>query len=129
MLIMLEFSRKQVMVSRLFRYSNSDHQEVVIPIDPGPLYFLKVDHFMCHRKQNDSIFGPRNEVYWSFAAGTDGGAQKSFKTGEYGEVESGDVRQMNIDFFEGVVHGHLGGLSAGKQMTVTLSSTTRWWKR
>jgi hypothetical protein len=88
----------------------SSHEQVpVIPIDPGPLYFLKADRFMCHRKQDDTVFGPRNEIYWSFAAGADGGVQKSFKTGEYGEIESGDVRQMNQSFFEGVVHGHLGG--------------------
>ncbi|KAM0136234.1 hypothetical protein ACHAO1_004711 [Botrytis cinerea] len=32
---------------------------------------LKLNIFQCHRKQNDSAFGPKNEGYWAVASGSD----------------------------------------------------------
>ncbi|KAF7877714.1 hypothetical protein EAF04_001385 [Stromatinia cepivora] len=73
-------------------------------------YRLQFRRFGCHRKQSDSMFGPKNEIYWAVAAGADGHDKNSFKTGEYGSIETGTVRSMGgLDYWTGSVQEHLAG--------------------
>ncbi|KAF7881472.1 hypothetical protein EAF00_011841 [Botryotinia globosa] len=51
-------------------------------------YKMTLGRFRCHRQQNDVAFGPRNEIYWAVASGSDVRDERNFKTGEYGSVES-----------------------------------------
>ncbi|TGO08041.1 hypothetical protein BTUL_0229g00080 [Botrytis tulipae] len=61
------------------------------------------------RKQNDSAFGPKNEIYWAVASGSDRQSQKYFKTPEYGSVESGSQRTLGQEYFKGGVEEFLAG--------------------
>lgn len=70
---------------------------------------LVLKRFKCHRKQDDSVFGPKNEIYWAVASGSDVRDEKNFKTDEYGSVESGDVRQMDLVYFQGAIQYHFAG--------------------
>ncbi|TEY60285.1 hypothetical protein BOTCAL_0182g00080 [Botryotinia calthae] len=56
---------------------------------------MNFQRFKCHRKQDDSITGPRNEIYWAVASGSDSRKQRSFKTSEYGNIETGSMRSMD----------------------------------
>ncbi|THV47514.1 hypothetical protein BGAL_0305g00010 [Botrytis galanthina] len=70
---------------------------------------MTLKRFKCHRKQNDSLLGPRNEIYWGLAAGSDVRNKESFRTGQYGEIEDGSVREMGQTYFEGAVIEHFAG--------------------
>ncbi|TGO31648.1 hypothetical protein BHYA_0456g00010 [Botrytis hyacinthi] len=72
-------------------------------------FTLMLDRFKCHRKQADSITGPRNEIYWAVACGSDQQDKYSFQTDEYGKVNSGDTRDMKLEYFYGHVEGFLAG--------------------
>lgn len=73
-------------------------------------YRLQFQRFKCHRKQDDSMFGPKNEIYWAVAAGADGHDKNSFKTSEYGSIETGTVRSMGgLDYWTGSVQEHFAG--------------------
>ncbi|KAG4027488.1 hypothetical protein MFRU_029g00120 [Monilinia fructicola] len=73
-------------------------------------YRLQFQRFKCHRKQSDSFFGPKNEIYWAVAAGADGHDKNSFKTGEYGSIETGTVRSMGgLEYWTGSVQAHFAG--------------------
>lgn len=70
---------------------------------------LTLQRFKCHRKQDDSFFGPRNEIYWGLAAGSDVRDKESLRTEQYGEIENGSVRDMGQTLFLGAVQDHLAG--------------------
>ncbi|KAF7923752.1 uncharacterized protein EAE98_007570 [Botrytis deweyae] len=70
---------------------------------------LTLQRFKCHRKQSDSLTGPRNEIYWGLAAGSDVRDKESFKTGNYGEIVNGSERTMGQTFFNGAVQEHFAG--------------------
>ncbi|KAF7952695.1 hypothetical protein EAE96_005926 [Botrytis aclada] len=73
-------------------------------------YFtIRLSRFKCHRKQSDSFTGPRNEIYWAVACGSDKRIKKSFKTGEYGSINSGDTRNMDLEYFKVEVEEFLAG--------------------
>ncbi|KAF7931997.1 uncharacterized protein EAE97_009018 [Botrytis byssoidea] len=57
-------------------------------------YKMTLQRFKCHHQQKDIAFGPRNEIYWAVASGSDVPDERNFKTGEHGSVESGDVQQV-----------------------------------
>ncbi|KAF7872763.1 uncharacterized protein EAF02_008834 [Botrytis sinoallii] len=74
------------------------------------LYQISMNRFKCLQAQSDSVFGSRNEIFWAIASGADSGAQKSFKTGEYGSVSTGtQVPFSGVDFFIGDIQNHLAG--------------------
>ncbi|KAF7870189.1 uncharacterized protein EAF02_009379 [Botrytis sinoallii] len=70
---------------------------------------LTLQRFKCHRKQIDSLTGPRNEIYWGLAAGSDVRDKESFRTGKYGEIVNGSERTMGQTFFNGAVKEHFAG--------------------
>ncbi|TGO84792.1 hypothetical protein BPOR_0465g00060 [Botrytis porri] len=72
-------------------------------------YRLVLERFKCHREQHDGFASTRNEIYWALASGSDVRYKQNFKTGEYGAVESGNVRQMGLTYFEGAVEEHFAG--------------------
>ncbi|KAF5875503.1 uncharacterized protein Bfra_003957 [Botrytis fragariae] len=72
-------------------------------------FTLNFARFKCHRKQSDSFTGPKNEIYWAVACGSDKRSKKSFKTSEYGSINSGDTRNMDVEYFYGEVEEFLAG--------------------
>ena len=50
---------------------------------------LRMDRFYCVRSYGDSLFAPRQEIYWATAAGSDGNEKDHQVTGEYGSVNTG----------------------------------------
>ncbi|CAD6456945.1 9c0ec6a7-6d42-49a1-96c6-c5b287bccaab [Sclerotinia trifoliorum] len=87
----------------------SNSEEALINAEASS-YRLQFQRFKCHRKQDDSMFRPRNEIYWAVAAGADGHDKNSFKTGEYGSINTGNVQSMGgLDYWTGSVQEHLVG--------------------
>ncbi|TGO44368.1 hypothetical protein BOTNAR_0842g00030 [Botryotinia narcissicola] len=59
-------------------------------------YKLTLERFKCHKQAVDGALGPRNEIYWGYASGSDSKAKRSRKTDEYGKVHTGDVLLRDI---------------------------------
>ncbi|TGO13230.1 hypothetical protein BTUL_0074g00370 [Botrytis tulipae] len=75
-------------------------------------YQLTLERFKCHKQAVDGALGPKNEIYWGYASGSDSKAKRSRKTDEYGKVQTGDVRSFRSAdqiFFLGEVGEFLAG--------------------
>lgn len=93
-------------------------EKVSIPVEgaqpastPSLPYRLILEKFECLKSTGDSMFSPRQEIYWAFASGADSTAQNSQKTPEYGSVETGTVKVFDYPtvLFEGTVHEDVTG--------------------
>lgn len=100
---------------------------------------LILQRFKCHRRNNDSAFGPRNEIYFATAAASDLGEKCTLKTDVYGEIDHGSERtfkQPSALFsgeFDKLVDGHIeiwehddGGSEWLAKMRSILAETAEW---
>lgn len=70
-------------------------------------YCLFLQKFVCKTKQDDGLFGPRNEIYWSYASANEAVPNQHTVTREYGSIEtrSTAVFDDNILFMGILNHG------------------------
>ncbi|PYI33290.1 hypothetical protein BP00DRAFT_125753 [Aspergillus indologenus CBS 114.80] len=78
----------------------------ITPQDTSPKRALIVmDRFYCHQSSGDTITGPRDEIYWCVATGSDGRSKADYKSQTFGSIEAGSERKFNNDaiLFNGTV--------------------------
>lgn len=66
---------------------------------------LHLDEFQCIQRTGDSFFGPSDEIYWMAAAGSDKGAETTYASPEFGNIDNGSRRAFpeNTLWFRGHV--------------------------
>lgn len=58
---------------------------------------IYLDRFVCVRKQDDGVFGGKNEIYWSYSSADNVAPSKHTVTREYGSIKSGDKADFSSD--------------------------------
>jgi len=70
---------------------------------------LRLMRFKCLLRGRDSLGSPSNEIYWSTSAGSDEGHKTTYKSTEFGDIDTGSERNFpaNTFLFSGGVREHL----------------------
>ncbi|MEU2955634.1 hypothetical protein [Streptomyces xanthochromogenes] len=55
---------------------------------------LRAVKFQCVRATDDTVFGPKDEIYWVSAGSGDIGYKRTYRSPEFGAIQTGDTRNF-----------------------------------
>jgi hypothetical protein len=77
--------------------SFTDNEDAFIQTTSTKTLKLSPHSMYCAKNTGDTVFGPRDEIYWSFSIGTDTGYKKKYISKEYGSQSDGKTTRLTGD--------------------------------